>query len=92
VFIVFLLSYIYFRSSAAAALIVLGRDVRQMIDTAHDGDNVTHGHDHVHLTENSVHSHVMPALEQPAKVAVAHFLAQARRLLNGCLGGDEPQH
>jgi len=63
-----------------------------VIDTAHDGDNVTHGHEHVHLTENSMDSHVMRALNQLAHIATAHFFAQTCRLLDGRLGVDEPQH
>jgi len=84
---------LYFRSSAAAAaLMALGRHVRQVKDAAHDGDDVPYGHEHVNLPENLMHGHVMRAIGQTAQVAAAHFLAQAHRLLDGRLGGDEPQH
>jgi len=85
VFVVSLLSYISGRQP-------LSRDVRQVKDTAHDGDNVPNGHEHVRPSENPMHGHVMRALSQLAQIAAAHFLAQARRLLDSRLGGDETQH
>lgn len=84
-FVVSLLSYIAGRQP-------LSHDVRQVKDTAHDGDNVPNGHEHVRLPENPMHGHVMRALRQLAQVAAADFLAQAHRLLDGRLGGDETQH
>jgi len=59
------------------AVMPLNRDVYQMKDTAHDGNNVPHDHERVHLPENPMHGHVMRALSQSAQVAAPHFLAQA---------------
>lgn len=69
----------------------LGRYVRQVEGSAHHGDHVTDSHEQMHLTESLVDGHVMRAVDQWAQVVVAHFVADARRFLNGCLDGDETQ-
>jgi len=78
-------------AAAAAAVAALGRDVRQVEGSAHHGDHVADGHEQVHLPESPVDGHVMRAVDQRAQVVAAHFVADARRLLDGCLDGDEPQ-
>lgn len=69
----------------------LGRNVRQVEGSAHHGDHVTDAHEQMHLTESLVDGHIMRAVDQWAQVVVANFVADARRLLNGRLDGDESQ-
>jgi len=78
-------------AAAAAAVEALGRDVRQVEGSAHHGDDVTDAHAQMHLTKSLVDGHVVRAVDQRAQVVVAHFVADARRLLDCRLDGDESQ-
>jgi len=78
-------------AAAAAAVEALGRDVRQVEGSAHHGDHVTDAHEQMHLPESLVDGHVVRAVDQRAQVVVAHFVADARRLLDCRLDGDESQ-
>lgn len=69
----------------------LGGDVRQVKGRAHHRDDVADGHAQVHLPERPVDGHVVRAVDQPAQFVVAHLGADARRLLDGRLDGDETQ-
>lgn len=78
-------------AASAAAVEALGRDVRQVEGSAHHGDHVTDAHEQMHLPESLVDGHVVRAVDQRAQVVVAHFVADARRLLDCRLDGDESQ-
>jgi len=78
-------------AAAAAAVEALGRDVRQVEGSAHHGDHVADAHEQMHLPESLVDGHVVRAVDQRAQVVVAHLVADARRLLDCRLDGDESQ-
>lgn len=80
-----------FGDETVFAVASLGRNVRQMEGRAHHGDYVADGHAQMHLPERPVNGHVVRAVRELPQVVMAHLGADAGRLLDGHLDGDEPQ-